>query len=227
MKKQLNEVKRMQQLAGLISESQLNENTYYIHDEEGLEEPIGPFTLSQAKQELAKQGTGWKLIDAETAKQIWSHLEDESQQLNEDIFNDIDQDLMHGDMDQKEQIKYLKDVINFCQSKINEIGGILKESQLNEILGMSDTELNEPALGILWREATPEDDVSSEYVWIEDNVRNILTRLYKSLGEEDDDAIKEVIDALFYEMSPLDQGITSTVGEVLQGFKEEYEEFGL
>ena len=62
-----------------INESQLNEDNtmYYIHDEEGMEEPIGPFTIDQAKQELVKHGMGWKLIDAETAKQIWSHLEDE------------------------------------------------------------------------------------------------------------------------------------------------------
>jgi hypothetical protein len=77
MKQQINEIKRMQQLAGLIKESQLNENLFYIHDEEGMEEPIGPFTLDQAKVELAKQGAGWKMIDAETAKQIWSYLEDE------------------------------------------------------------------------------------------------------------------------------------------------------
>jgi hypothetical protein len=57
---------------------------YYIHDEEGMEEPIGPFTKDDAKQELAKHGRGWKLIDAETAKELWSHLEDEEQQeLNE------------------------------------------------------------------------------------------------------------------------------------------------
>jgi hypothetical protein len=98
---------------------------------------------------------------------------------------------------------------------------------LSENLGMSSKQLNKPALGILWRKATPEDGISSEYEWMEDNVRDILTRLYKSLGEEDNDAIQEVIDSLFYEMSPVDQGITSTVGEILQAFKEEYERFGL
>jgi hypothetical protein len=88
-------------------------------------------------------------------------------------------------------------------------------------------QLNRPGLGILWREATPEDNSASEYVWIEGNVRNLLTRLYKSLGEEDDDAIQEVISSIFYEMSPVDWGITSTIGDVVQGCKEEYEEFGL
>ena len=79
MKQNINEIKRMQRLAGLITESEYqessaNEEQYYVHDEEGMEEPIGPFNLDQAKAELAKQGTGWKIIDAKTAKQIWSHL---------------------------------------------------------------------------------------------------------------------------------------------------------
>jgi len=72
MKQQLNEIKRMQQLAGMINESQ---------------------------------------------------------QLNEDIFNDIDQDLMQGGLDQQSQIEYLKEVISYCQSKINEIESNLNENQ--------------------------------------------------------------------------------------------------
>ena len=80
MKKQLNEIKRMQQLAGVIKESQ---------------------------------------------------------QLNEDIHDDIDQDLMNGDLDQEEQIEYLRDIINYCQSKINEIEGNLNESQLDEVKPVS------------------------------------------------------------------------------------------
>jgi hypothetical protein len=75
MKKQINEIRRMQQLAGVIKESQ---------------------------------------------------------QLNEDIHDDIDQDLMNGDFDQEGQIEYLKDVISYCQSKINEIESNLDESQLSE-----------------------------------------------------------------------------------------------
>jgi hypothetical protein len=75
MKKQINEIKRMQKLAGVIKESQ---------------------------------------------------------QLNEDIHDDIDQDLMNGDLDQEGQIEYLRDIINYCQSKINEIESNLNESQLNE-----------------------------------------------------------------------------------------------
>ena len=62
-----------------------NEAMYYVHDEEGMEEPIGPFTMDQAKQELAKQGAGWKMIDAATAKQIWSYLEDDMNEAKEKV----------------------------------------------------------------------------------------------------------------------------------------------
>lgn len=49
--------------------------------------------------------------------------------LKEDIFDDIDQDLMQGGFESQEaQIEYLKEVISYCQSKINEI-----ESNLDEI----------------------------------------------------------------------------------------------
>jgi hypothetical protein len=42
--------------------------------------------------------------------------------LNEDIFDDIEGDLMEGGFESQEaQIEYLKEVINYCQSKINEI----------------------------------------------------------------------------------------------------------
>lgn len=76
MKQNINEIKRMQQLAGIISKSQLNETMYYIYDKEGMEEPEGPYTLDQAEQELAKLGAEYKMIDADVAKQLWSHLED-------------------------------------------------------------------------------------------------------------------------------------------------------
>ena len=66
-------------------ESLMNETMYYVHDEEGMEEPIGPFTIDQAKQELVKQGAGWKMIDAATAKQIWSYLEDDMNEAKEKV----------------------------------------------------------------------------------------------------------------------------------------------
>ena len=88
MKKPINEAAKLKRLAGLITESEyqeslMNETMYYVHDEEGMEEPIGPFTMDQAKQELAKQGAGWKMIDAATAKQIWSYLEDDMNEAKE------------------------------------------------------------------------------------------------------------------------------------------------
>ena len=90
MKKPINEAAKLKRLAGLITESEyqeslMNETMYYVHDEEGMEEPIGPFTMDQAKQELAKQGAGWKMIDAATAKQIWSYLEDDMNEAKEKV----------------------------------------------------------------------------------------------------------------------------------------------
>ena len=49
-------------------------------------------------------------------------VEESASTINEDIFDDIEGDLMNGGFeDQKSQITYLKEVINYCQSKINEI----------------------------------------------------------------------------------------------------------
>jgi len=81
----------------------------------------------------------------------------ESQQLNEDIHDDIDQDLMNGDLDQEGQIEYLRDVINYCQSKINEIEGNLDEPQLNENSFGPDSNFQ-------WKSspANPEDMVRDE-----------------------------------------------------------------
>ena len=93
----LSEVLQMQKIAGLLHEEEdfnlsdapkFNVPLYYIHDEEGLEEPLGPFTIDQAKQELTKYGTGWKLVDAETAGELWSHLdlEEDSNKQSKDQY---------------------------------------------------------------------------------------------------------------------------------------------
>lgn len=42
-----------------------------------MEEPIGPFDLSKASEELIKHGQGWAIMDEKTAKEIYSHLSDE------------------------------------------------------------------------------------------------------------------------------------------------------
>jgi hypothetical protein len=41
-----------------------------------MEEPIGPFSLGKASEELLKHGQGWAIIDEKTAKEIYSHLDD-------------------------------------------------------------------------------------------------------------------------------------------------------
>jgi hypothetical protein len=57
-------------------------------------------------------------------------IEEGKKPLKEDIFNDIDQDLMHGGFEnQEDQIEYLKEVISYCQAKINEIESNLDESK--------------------------------------------------------------------------------------------------
>jgi hypothetical protein len=116
----------------------------------------------------------------------------------------------------------MKKLINEEFKRMQQLAGILKEN-----INLPGVPLDSPANGILWRLATPEDDVSSKYVWIENNVRSILTRLYRSLGEEDNEEIYDVISSITYELSPLDYDIEGTVREFLQGFKEEYENFGL
>ena len=96
MKQNINEIKRMQQLAGIISESQLSETMYYVYDKEGLEEPIGPFTMDQAKQELAKQGPEWGIMDEKTAKEVYTYLEDdmsETKNKEEESFGGINEDV--------------------------------------------------------------------------------------------------------------------------------------
>ena len=77
------EFKRMQVLAGLVTENQLNENMYYVYDIEGLEEPIGPFNLDQANNEKRKLGAGYDIMDEKTAKETWSHLDNTEESLNE------------------------------------------------------------------------------------------------------------------------------------------------
>jgi hypothetical protein len=114
--------------------------------------------------------------------------------------------------------------------RLQKLAGIITESQyreLNENLNLNNLPPDLPAMGALWRLTTPEDDYSSEYMWIEDNVKSLLTQLYKSLGEDDDEGIDEVTSSITYDMSPTDYNIDGTVQEFLQGFKNSYEKFGL
>lgn len=73
MKQNINEIKKMQRIAGMITESEYQESMMSEETEVG-------------------------------------------------INNDIEQDLMQGDFDSVEdKIAYLKDIIEFCQKKIQEI----------------------------------------------------------------------------------------------------------
>jgi hypothetical protein len=72
----INEAKRLQELAG-INEVKVQpeySEIHYIIDEEGMEPPLGPFPLFKAKAELAKLGSGWNIVDEQTAKEIYDFL---------------------------------------------------------------------------------------------------------------------------------------------------------
>jgi hypothetical protein len=78
--------------------------------------------------------------------------------LNEDIFDDIEGDLMEGGFESQEaQIEYLKEVINYCQSKINEI-----ESNLDEARFKKGEDVGEPGPGFAKIEKSAEKRYGSE-----------------------------------------------------------------
>lgn len=264
--------------------SKLRENPeqqYYVHDEEGLEEPIGPFSLEQAKAEVIKQGEGWKLIDAETAKEIWSHLgegeaayeyekgkaageKEEKEKLakedlgqdrtdaeaekmmdflaeknveevsqntfmvvdrieeivsnlarnistssniptqekiglvqalkelkdlvedlgvelemnetkkpvkeGEDIFADIEDDLMHGTDSKRDQIEYLQEVIDWCQNKIEKI----KDTNMDEAMGGKNPEGDKLVLRFLKGVAKKFDyPVAQAAIFVKDTIKSL------------------------------------------------------
>ena len=71
-------------------------------------------------------------IIADGEKELMSgnlDIKESKKTLKEDIFNDIDQDLMQGLESQEDQIEYLKEVISYCQAKIKEIESNLDESK--------------------------------------------------------------------------------------------------
>jgi hypothetical protein len=120
MKKQIlnEEFRRMQQLAGVITESYLDEAMYYVHDKEGMEEPEGPYTLDQAKQKLTKLGAEYNIIDADTAKQIWSYLEQSDEiSITPEIKAFIDKVI--SDAKRDDEFEYLKDVDFFDNDLID------------------------------------------------------------------------------------------------------------
>lgn len=70
----MDEIKRMQELAGLneIKVVVPNEPLFYVYDKEGMEEPLGPFTLEQANNERRKLGiTGYDIMDEKTAREVY------------------------------------------------------------------------------------------------------------------------------------------------------------
>ena len=76
MNKLINEAKRLQELAGIneVKVELPHSEIHYIIDEEGIEPPLGPFSLYKAKTELTKLGDGWNIVDEQTAKEIYDFL---------------------------------------------------------------------------------------------------------------------------------------------------------
>jgi hypothetical protein len=93
------------------------------------------FNSLEVKELISKEGYTSKQQEPATSRprpDVSSMLgdldiEESKKILSEDIFNDIDQDLMQGLESQEDQIEYLKEVISYCQAKIKEI-----ESNLGE-----------------------------------------------------------------------------------------------
>jgi len=164
MKKPINEIARLRRIAGLITEGEYQEaimneeQQYYIHDEEGMEEPIGPFSLDQAKQELAKQGAGYKLIDAETAKQIWSHLKEAKTSVSKDKKIQVIKEWIWFTCDEgqaKDDInKYNKMVDMYFASKDDVTKEDFKNiwNKVSEVWGVGDTGADSEGFPETWKD---------------------------------------------------------------------------
>lgn len=219
MKKQfITEATRLQKLAGIITESQerdLNENqvssTQYAIRVLNNFKRSRPFDTPTILRKLnALKDNIERQYDTEEIgnEMVYLELEDLEDTLNNgaDITAAID-----------------NTVSNLEGTENNGEGNIAGSTNYNETS-------NENALGILWRRATPEDDYDedTEFIWIEPNMRKILTSFYKSLGSNNYEGIREEIEGIMYETGPSDWGseVDMTVGEFLQRIKETYEEFG-
>jgi hypothetical protein len=70
----MNEIKRLQELAGIqeIKVTNPGEQLFYVFDVEGMNEPIGPFNLEQANNERRRLGTtGYDIMDEKTAEEVY------------------------------------------------------------------------------------------------------------------------------------------------------------
>ena len=92
MKQQINEIKRMQQLAGIITESQLNENTeaqaWLVDEENGL-----PKILRFASEEAAKDAQFDEMADEPYNRPLFTSLKDLKNYLDQQYMADYNVEL--------------------------------------------------------------------------------------------------------------------------------------
>ena len=92
MKQQLNEIKRMQQLAGIITESQLDENieaqAWLVDEENGL-----PKILRFASVEAAKDAQFDEMADEPYNRPLFTSLEDLKNYLDQQYMADYNVEL--------------------------------------------------------------------------------------------------------------------------------------
>ncbi len=192
----IKEARRMQQLAGIINEnfvgltpinSPFMENEeaemYYIHDEEGMEEPIGPFTKEVANQKLAKYGSGWKLIDAESAKEIWSHLnedEDEDMEDSDEEEYDFNAPGKKDEFDTDDDVEPTAKDVTKGDSAIRSL--IDKQTRLNQLIKIEDNLLGKYKAGELTI-----DQFKTQIGDIPQQIKTLRADLESELSIDDED----------------------------------------
>jgi DNA-binding transcriptional regulator GbsR (MarR family) len=113
MKKQINEIKRMQHLAGVLKEEAIPYAQW--------KSVLTQFIEKNLTNDIDENGNLIQVLQNiidELKQEIDGSLTEE----NQGIENDIEQDLMQGDFESTDaQIEYLQSIITFCNNKIAEL----------------------------------------------------------------------------------------------------------
>jgi len=134
MKQKMNEIKRLQYLAGLITEnlgtSNFNGKTITWEDYEVEEEDLdggghsNSVSLTGTDDEGKEYQASGITVDGRLEQIDRGSIELLESVVKEEygIENDIEQDLINSDFEgADDQIEYLKSIIDFCQNKIAEL----------------------------------------------------------------------------------------------------------
>jgi hypothetical protein len=88
----------------------------------------------------------------------------------EDIFADIEDDLMHGTDSKRDQIEYLQEVIDWCQNKIEKI----KDTNMDEAMGGKNPEGDKLVLRFLKGVAKKFDyPVAQAAIFVKDTIKSL------------------------------------------------------